>query len=207
VALRSPAAAGTPERAHLVEQLSSCATYDFMLDAGTTLCRVHAAIYGPWHFCSDMKHRFDLAAPYGTCYTGEDDSGAFLEHFPDYVRNALDIPGTEADASRLSTLSVPAQKRLADCTTPKVLGPPLGLTAEIHVSDNRPLTQAWARVFHEAGFDGIRYRLSSDPSQGRIGIALFGTAGEADWPFNDPEPIPDDLLRRVEETWGVHVVP
>jgi hypothetical protein len=42
--------------------------------AGTVLCRVTSAGFGPWWFSSDEEGRFDLVPPRGTCYLADDDT-------------------------------------------------------------------------------------------------------------------------------------
>jgi hypothetical protein len=68
-------------------------------------------------------------------------------------------------------------------------------------------TRGWAEAFHAAGFQGIRYRVSHDPSQRAIGVALFGPAGEADWPAAAAEPIDGGLLALVRRRYGLIVLP
>jgi hypothetical protein len=60
----------------------------------------------------------------------------------------------------------------------------LGITAGISAIEEpkRVRARTWAEAFHAAGFRGMRYRVSHDPSQRAIGVALFGPVGEADWP-------------------------
>jgi hypothetical protein len=144
--------------------------------------------------------RFDLPDPMGTCYVSEGDEGAFLEVFQDW----LVIPRAEIDARRISRhLHLPAPWTVADCTNPLSRG--FGLTAEIHSTPLRALTQAWAKQFQEEGFAGVRYKVGHDPSQTRTAIALFHAAGEASWSFPVPESIGDDLINRIEATFGVRV--
>jgi hypothetical protein len=52
-----------------------------------------------------------------------------------------------------------------------------GVTAEVHTSSDRSLTQEWAAAFAAAGFDGVRSFVRHDPGQRRIGIAIFGRVG------------------------------
>jgi hypothetical protein len=83
-----------------------------------------------------------------------------------------------------------------------------GITAGISSIEepDRHTTRGWAEAFHTSGFDGIRYRLGHDPSQRMIGIALFGPAGEADWPPGAQTPIMADLLSTVRRRYGLIVL-
>ena len=84
-----------------------------------------------------------------------------------------------------------------------------GITAGISCIEepDRHTTRTWAEAFHAGGFDGIRYRLGHDPSQRTIGIALFGRAGDADWPTGAQAEIGSDLLSTVRRRYGLIVLP
>ena len=110
---------------------------------------------------------------------------------------------TVADRA-LATLRVPARLRLADCTVGEARR--FGITLEIGASDDYELCRRWAAAFAAEGFAGVRYRLRHDPSGSLLGIALFGAAGEADWPVEASGPI-DDLIREAEERFRIIVVP
>lgn len=172
-----------------------------MLTPSQELFRIHQAIYGPWWFSSRSSLRFDLAFPRGTCYLAEEDLGAFVEAFQDWTGTV--IPRTEIDARRIASLRVPTPFRLADCTDPRVLR--FGVTAEIHSSPERALTQAWAKALDLAGFNGVRFLVRHDPAQHRGGIALFGSAGEAPWHVDGIAAVPADLIDRARTRFGIEV--
>ena len=75
----------------------------------------------------------------------------------------------------------------------------------MHASPDRALTQAWAAAFRAAGFDGVRYLVSTAPTMQLVGVALFHSAGEAAWPVASSGPIGDALLDEVERVFGVLV--
>lgn len=166
------------------------------------LWRIHRAGNGPWWFCSDLEHRFDLAEPLGTCHLADDRLGSLLEVFTDVRGVAED----EIHARRLSELHLPGRVRLADTTSPRARG--FGCTGEIHTTVDYELTQAWAGAFAEAGFDGVRSFVRHDPSFELVGVALFGEAGEAS---GLPEPITDEIpptvLADAARRYGVLVLP
>lgn len=167
-----------------------------------SLWRIHLQENHPWWFCHDLKSRFDLPAPEGTCYLAEDSLGSFLE----VVTNLTLVAAADVERRRVSVLHVPRTLRLADCTDEASRG--FGCTGEIHTTVDYDLTQRWARAFADAGFAGIRYPVRHDPAQRRIGIALFGEAGEArDWPDSTTEEIDDDLLLDVADRFGIRVLP
>jgi hypothetical protein len=163
------------------------------------LFRIHGAARGPWWFSHSGQMRFDLVPPHGTCYLAESAAGAFVEAF-----QGLLIPRGTVDRRRLSRLGVPRPMTLADCTQARARS--FGITGEIHSSDDRATTQAWAAAFHGNGFDGVRYLVRHDPSQQRAGVALFGDAGEADWGYEPPEAIGDELIERVAAEFGIRVI-
>ena len=138
----------------------------------------------------------------GTCYLAEQPTGAFVEAFQIYgavVRRPV------VEARRVSILSVPRTALLADCTNARARA--FGLTAEIHTMTTRRRTRIWAHAFAGAGFDGIRFLVRHDPSQRRVGIALFGPAGQTDWPVLATSEIGADLMLDVERLFGIRVEP
>lgn len=107
----------------------------------------------------------------------------------------------------LSTLQVPDPMVLANATHARARG--FGITAGISAIEepDRVRTRRWAEAFNTAGFAGVRYRLSHDPSQRLIGVALFGVAGVAPWPVVAPEPIRGSLLELVRRRYGLVDLP
>lgn len=174
---------------------------EYFLQPIQQLFRIHRSAYGPWWFSSDSPLRFDLSFPSGTCYLAEEDLGAFVEAFQDWTGAIL--PAAELAARRLSKLSVPHPMKIADCTDARALA--FGVTAEIHSSPDRALTQAWATAFARQGFDGVRFLVRHDPAQLRTGIALFGPAGESSWPVRSTTAITPELLMNVEQQFGIKV--
>jgi hypothetical protein len=167
-----------------------------------TLWRIHHKDNRPWWFCSDLECRFDLQAPQGTCYVAEDPLGSFVEVFTDVTV----VADEDVERRRLSALHIPRTLRLADCTNEASRS--FGCTGEIHTTVDYELTQRWAGAFSAAGFDGIRYYVRHDPAQRRVGIALFGDAGEAaHWPAPRTERIAEALLLDVTRRFGIHVIP
>jgi hypothetical protein len=173
----------------------------FQLRPSRRLARIHRRPLNPWWFNSDGSGRFDLEPEQGTCYLAEEPLGAFVEAFRDpRVVHA----STVADRA-LATLRVPTRLRLADCTVGEARR--FGITLEIGASDDYELCRRWAQALAGEGFAGIRYRLRHDPSGSLVGIAFFGAAGEADWPVEASGPIPDHLIRKAEDRFGIVVVP
>jgi hypothetical protein len=80
-----------------------------------------------------------------------------------------------------------------------------GVTAEIHSSPERALTQAWAEALDLAGFDGVRFLVRHDPAQHQVGIGLFGAAGEAAWHVDSSEAISAGLIDRAQTHFGIEV--
>jgi hypothetical protein len=172
----------------------------YTLSTTQPLFRIHRVAHGPWWFSSGLN-RFDLSAPKGTCYLAEQEAGAFVEVFQDWVSSI--VPYAEVEARLISTLTVPRSMILADCTDPASLS--FGVTAEIHTIADRTRTQPWAAAFDRAGYAGIRYLIRHDPSQQHFAIALFGSGGVASWPAPPPKDISAALLTSVEDTFRIRV--
>ena len=109
------------------------------------------------------------------------------------------------EARVIASLSVPKRATLADCTVAKARR--FGITGAIHTQPEYVLTRAWAEAFAQAGFDGVRYRLSHDPAQRELGVALFGPAGEQDLPVRASGPIEPAVLEQARSRFGLIVAP
>lgn len=151
------------------------------------LFRAHQALRSPWWFCSDMACRFDVAAPAGTCYLALDTHSALRERLGQRLVRVGFVPAEELETVVVSRLSVPAGRRLADCCDPRAANH--GLTREIATIVPYDLPQRWARAWSTAGYGGVRYEARFSTAARPNAVALFGTAGVADWPA-DPHPRP-----------------
>jgi RES domain len=171
------------------------------MSASQALARIHRQGHSPWWFSSDGSGRFDLDPERGTCYLAEEPLGAFVEAF----RDPRIVSGTALTSRALATLRVPTDITVADCTVERARA--FGITLEHAAGSDYELCRRWAEALAAAGFQGVRYRLRHDPSGSLIGIAVFGHAGEEDWPVERTERIPDALIREAEERFGVIVVP
>ena len=127
--------------------------------------------------------------------------GAFIEVF----RIGTVIPEAEVDRRLLTTVSLPKRATLADCTTTRARR--FGITAAIHTHPDYALTRGWADAFAQAGFDGIRYRLSHDPAQRQLGVALFGPVGEQDLPVRATGRIGAEVIEEARRRFGLIVAP
>jgi hypothetical protein len=165
------------------------------------LYRLHRRELEPWWFSTDGSGRFDLSDGMGTCYVALTPVGTFIEVF----RVGTVIPEAEVDARSLSTLAPPKRVSLADCTVSAARK--FGITGAIHTQPDHALPQACAEAFAAAGFGGIRYRLSHDPAQKELGVALFGAAGEHSLPIRSTEPVPGDVIDAARQWFGLVVAP
>jgi hypothetical protein len=173
----------------------------FGVDRRRSLYRIHRTDAGPWWFSGDGSGRFDLRDGRGSCYLAVTPVGAFIEVF----RVATVIPEAEVEARSLSSLVPPARARLADCTVSAARK--FGITGAIHTQPDYTVPQIWAEAFAAAGFGGIRYRVSHDPSQRELGAVLFGNAGEPSLPVRRTEPIPASVIEAARQRFGLIVAP
>jgi hypothetical protein len=173
----------------------------FGVDRRRSLYRIHRTDAGPWWFSGEGSGRFDLRDGRGSCYLAVTPVGAFIEVF----RVATVIPEAEVEARSLSSLVPPARARLADCTVSAARK--FGITGAIHTQPDYTVPQIWAEAFAAAGFGGIRYRVSHDPSQRELGAVLFGDAGEPSLPVRRTEPIPASVIEAARQRFGLIVAP
>ena len=172
------------------------------LDATQILYRIHRSERSPWWFSNDGSGRFDLLREdTGTCYLAERPVGAFIEVF----RTGTVVPELEVTARSMARLRAPSETKLADCTASGARS--FGVTAAIHSQPDYELTLRWAQAFADAGFGGVLYWLSHDPSASELGVALFGRAGEQDLPIESTATIPVDVLDEARKRFGLVVLP
>lgn len=112
------------------------------LPAGRRLVRIHRKGLSPWWFSHDGCQRFDIPAPYGTCYLAESPMGAFL----DTLGRLVVVPRLEVEARRLAVVTLSGGLRLADCHAAAAAG--YGVTATTSAGyPYEQVSQAWARRF------------------------------------------------------------
>lgn len=171
------------------------------------LHRIHRRANHPAYFSSGGDWRFDPPAShrlrYGVCYLGLAPMTAFVEVFGRQRAN----PRSAVDARRLSSLTPTADLVVADLTHRSVVGA-FGVTAAVSTGwDYGPAQALSARLF-DAGFAGVRYRVSHDPSMTLEGIGLFGPPGQHPGRFATvaTEPIPEDLVEEGRSIYGIEVL-
>ncbi|MEU5840982.1 RES family NAD+ phosphorylase [Rhodococcus sp. NPDC047139] len=160
---------------------------DRELTAAQPLHRGHQAANGPWWFASAGGGRFDLTPPRGTCYLAFDEVTAIRETVGQALATTGVISEDFAATRRLSTLTVPHDHRLADTCAGQAAD--FGLTRELSSMTPYAVPQEWAAAFDAVGFTGIQYQTRFTTGPNPNAVALFGQAGEADWP-TDPNPEP-----------------
>lgn len=152
--------------------------------------RAHSASRGVWWYSSDGSGRFDLAAPYGTCYLGSSVGVAVRERLGRRL-SAGPVPAAVADQMLVSRVRLRA--RVADFTDPAAGR--FGITREIGTITPYDLPQRWARALHGAGHRGLRYWPRFALAAEDLSVALFA-AGGAGTRRGDPGPFTGrDALR------------
>ena len=123
--------------------------------------------------------RFDPpdASPklFGTCYLAADPVTAFVESFADLPIITQDM----VDDRCMLEARVPATQKLADMTSPLIVGR-WKLDRRISTGDDYETCQAWAHSLRLAGFTGIYYEPRHDPREhlaDASSIALFSDPG------------------------------
>jgi hypothetical protein len=167
------------------------------------LHRIHRRRRRPWWFSNDGSGRFDLpSTTNGTCYLALDALGAFIEVFR---RPTVLTPDEIDDRLHLEVTLGGTPVRLADTTTRDAH--PFGVTAAIGANEDYSTTQEWAGALCAAGFGGVLYRVSHDPEQTLLGVALFGLAGDqSDHYPGSSQSLTADLLSRAQSEFHYEIV-
>lgn len=157
------------------------------LHQGQRVYRAHRRDRSPWWFCSDMRCRFDLRGPAGTCYVATAAVTAVRERLGARLVQAGVFPVAEADGFVVSALEYPHEAMVADTNHDAAVS--YGLTRELSVVVPYDLPQQWAAAFHAHGLNGVRYAARFTTTPRPDSIAVFAAAGQPDW-TTDPEPTP-----------------
>lgn len=171
------------------------------LRAGEQVWRCHRAHNGAWYFCSDGGCRFDLPGPQGTCYVAPRRLTAVLEVI-EPVGKLVHID--ELRIRKIAHLDLVEDYDLAD--TAHATAWSYGITRELGADANYTTPKRWARQFHAAGFQGLRYWARHDLSSHGLSYALFGTAGPRSWPTRPSEEIDQGVIDDLESEAGFTVV-
>jgi hypothetical protein len=155
---------------------------------------------GAWWFASSPEKepltdsgRFDLPAPFGTCYLANTARAAVRELIgPSHTTNGW-VDGDLLKRRVVSALGMPHRIKAADVSRDEATD--YRVSNELTTTSDYATTQAWARELHGAGFDAIRYALRFSPGSAR-GVALFGDAGAPGWP-GDLAPVPVESIVRA----------
>lgn len=115
--------------------------------------------------------RYDPLVPLGACYLAPQKAAAFLEVF-----RMLVVPLEDLRARRLCTTEAPRSVPTADLLAARARS--FGVTAEIHTTADRHLTQAWAQRLYETGFRALWGQARHDPTLRQRIVALLDRAGE-----------------------------
>lgn len=178
--------------------------------AGRRIYRVHESRWRCWHF-SCLNHsrrngsRFDTTEPArGTCYTATDPLTALAEYLGYAILRGPYIVSTALDGLSVSRITTTRSYRVADLTRRSC--PVIGaLGRELSVLTPYATPQAWARLWEQAGFEGVLYYPRHDAKPTARSIALFGPVedpGETEWP--DPPNTPaGEYLRSFARAYGL----
>lgn len=182
-----------------------------IVPANAPLARIHHNLRDAEYFSADSTGRFDpphgSVAGFGTCYLSTHPLGAFIETFG-RIRPVLQ---RHVDERVLTEAFLPSETRVANMTDPVILGR-YGLTAEIEIGGDEhtyEITQLWAEALATAGFSGIIYAARHDPALNARSVAIFGKPGLQPTQLlaRPATPIPDYLLDRAADEYGIEVLP
>ncbi|HEX5301689.1 MAG TPA: RES family NAD+ phosphorylase [Streptosporangiaceae bacterium] len=113
--------------------------------------KVHLADTEASYFGNSSLYHFDpppqQQREFGTCYMATSREGAFLET----LGGIRPLSQRHVDARVITEMYTPGGLRIADFTWGDVSG-----------LDDCPITQRWAKVLYEAGFNGVQYKPNHD---------------------------------------------
>jgi hypothetical protein len=130
-----------------------------------------------------LSGRFDLVSPHGTCYLATDLTTALRERFGHALVKQGVVTFEAAARTHVSTLRAPAGRWLANSSHDDAAD--FGVTRELGTCADYSLPQAWAAALHGSGLYGVRYQTRFTTGPRPNAVALFGDAGQQDWPVDD----------------------
>jgi hypothetical protein len=173
------------------------------------LYRVHQVRHDPEWFGIDPRDRWSppaaAAGLFGTCYLATDPVTAVMEAFGDLpvVTQGL------IDRRALAVVQIPLAQRLADLTSPAIVGI-WKLDRRISTGDDYGTCQRWAHSLRLAGFGGIYYEPRHDPrGNGAASVAMFADPGHQPMQMTvvSDERIPREEIDEVRNVFGLCVRP
>ena len=173
------------------------------LPAGTSLHRIHRAGRVADHYDTTDRHRFGAppgSPRYGVCYVALEPIAAYVEVFGRI--GTLGI--AEIDRRRISETIGARDLRLADLSHRSILGR-FGVTAAHSTGTDYTPSQELSSRLHNAGYDGIVYRVRHDPQMQLEAVAVFARQ-PAPLSWHDPQPIPNSLVQQGLR-FGIRVLP
>lgn len=181
------------------------------------LHRVRRAEHGAWWFSSiDAAHpggsgRFDLPAPQGSCYLATSAVAAVLEHFRGFS-NGIASQDALRQRRRAQLIAPDSAPDAADLAEPGALS--AGVTLDLSASQDRLLTQRWARALRDSGWTALHHPIQHDPSASERGVTLFDAAGahapygnDDGWSYQDHELHDDPEILAALDLFGIKVTP
>lgn len=173
------------------------------LEAGSALHRIHRAGVAAGHYDTTGRHRFGSppgSPRYGVCYVALEPIAAYIEVFG---RIAV-LRAAEIGSRRVSEAVSARDLRLADLSHRSVLGR-FGVTAAHSTGTDYTLSQALSSRLHDAGYDGIAYRVRHDPQMELEAVAVFARQPPP-LAWRDPRAIPSALIGQGLR-FGIQVLP
>ena len=173
------------------------------LPAGSSLHRIHRAGLAADHY--DTTDRYRFGAPpgnqrYGVCYVALEPIAAYIEVFG----RIGTLRTAEIDGRRISEAVSTRDLRLADLSHRSVLGR-FGVTAAHSTGTDYAPSQELSGRLHDAGHDGIVYRVRHDPEMQLEAVAMFARQPLLlNW--HDSQPIPNSLVQEGLR-FGIRVLP
>lgn len=141
---------------------------------------------GPWWFNSAREdaQRFDLPAPYGTCYLATGVEAAIREKARERISSTGTVTLGFAESWFVYDLRLPSAIRAANTVHENAAR--FRLTRELFTILDISISCAWAAGFHQAQFGGIAYASRFTTGPGWNALALFGDTGARDdWPYTN----------------------
>jgi hypothetical protein len=175
-------------------------------DPGGPYYRIHLVGEEAAKFENSGLYRFDppprRREDFGTCYMAASPEGAFLQT----LGGIRPLSERHVDERVLAEMSGPSGLQIADF----VDEPSVTVSSTwIYTSmlDDYSVSQRWAEMLHDSGFDGVQYLAGHYPHQYRA-IALWSAPGtgmgllKAD----REEPIPCWLIDQLEESSAIELL-
>lgn len=146
---------------------------------GTSFFRSVSVGNGPWWFARSNQGRFNLFAPFGTCYLASDIATSIRERAGEELLHHGIVPESFVSEMEVATVAT-SEIVAADILNEDAVK--FGCSRELATVADYGISRSWASGFKKAKIGGVWYASRFTSSKEPNSLAVFGLAGDSGVP-------------------------